>query len=382
MYGKFTISGLNKFSGMYASTGGSVGLSFGDSQYLIIEGSPIVTNISLPSPTSTANIGARFTIILRGNLSTRKIYAPSGEYIWDFNTNTNNTTFSLNGIGIVECVCIGLASSNTITWAIVNRGDNLLISNTISQNITGIKTFSSPIVSSGASITTGTIPLSALVGQTSIMTFPAGTSFSNQPNTTVTTGVIWDFLNSSGTRRGWINGSSATAVAYNTSSDKRLKKDIENLPSQIDNIKKLNARKYKWIETNEDDIGFIYQEVKDVFPFLDDNQDDSNYHGLDYGKFTPYLWRGISEVIDRLEKIENNVNVETNPNVYLLKDVIQQQKDFKMQLNIQDEKLTSLVGQTIINQQQDKINYLENMVMTLQKQLNTINNALLSKNIL
>jgi hypothetical protein len=99
------------------------------------------------------------------------------------------------------------------------------------------------------------------------------------------------------------------------------------LPSQIDNIKKLNARKYKWIETNEDDIGFIYQEVKEIFPYLDDKQDDTNYHGLDYGKFTPYLWSGVKELIDRVEKLENNINVESNPNVYLLKDVIQQQKD-------------------------------------------------------
>ena len=77
-----------------------------------------------------------------------------------------------------------------------------------------------------------------------------------------------------------------------------------------------------------------------------------------------------------------SLQVESNPNVYLLKDVIQQQKDFKIQLSIQDEKINSSIGELIINQQQEKINNLENMVTLLQKQLNSINNALLSKNIL
>ena len=54
----------------------------------------------------------------------------------------------------------------------------------------------------------------------------------------------------------------------------------------------------------------------------------------------------------------------------------------KTQLSIQDEKLNSMIGQLIINQQQEKIIYLENTILSLQKQLNMINNALISKNIL
>ena len=345
------ISNLNKLTGSYASTGGSVALNFGDSQYLILEGSPIVTNIALPSPTTTSNIGAVFSIVNRvGNVASRNVSAPSGQFIWDFNTNTNLSNFSMNGVGVCEFVCVGLSSTSTTTWAVLNRDDTVLKSG--NQTIGGTKTFSTAPVMSGASISAGTIPLTALSGQTSIMSFPVGTSFSQRPNTTITTGVIWDFLNSSGTRRGWINGSSATAVAYTTSSDRRLKKDIEILPSQIDNIKKLNACKYKWIESNEDDIGFIYQEVKEILPLFDDKQDDSNYHGLDYGKFTPYLWSGVSELINRVEALETTTSIEPNPNIYLLKDAMQ------------------------------KINTLEATISNLQKQLNAINNILISKNML
>ena len=166
-------------------------------------------------------------------------------------------------------------------------------------------------------------------------------------------------------------------------SDFRLKKDIINLPSQINNIKKLNSRQYKWKENEQEDIGFIYQEVVDVFPIFNDGlNDDMIFHGLDYSKFTPYLWSGLSEIINRVEKLENNVNVETNPNVYLLKDVIQQQKEMKLMLNNQDERINSMIGELLINQQQEKITNLENIIANLQKQLNQINNILISKNIL
>jgi hypothetical protein len=192
----------------------------------------------------------------------------------------------------------------------------------------------------------------------------------HQATPAIPTGVIWDFLNSSGTRRGWINGSSSSAVAYVTSSDRRLKTNIETLPSQIDNIKMLNARKYKWIESNEDGIGFIYQEVKEIFPDFDDKEDDSKYHGLDYGKFTPYLWSGVKELIDRVEKLEETTTqVETKSN------------DIKIQLDKLDEKVNSDIAQLIITQN-NKIAYLENTILTLQKQLTIINDALLSKNIL
>ena len=209
---------------------------------------------------------------------------------------------------------------------------------------------------------------------------------------------IINFANTAGTLRGYIGSTSATSVVYATTSDERLKQNIINMSSQLDNIKKLSPREYSWKETGEKDYGFIAQEVYKIYPHLNpiinnDKYIDKEYpkkldgsdylFGLDYSKFTPYLWSGLKEVINKVEKLENNnVNIETNPNVYLLKDVIQQQKDMKTQLSIQDEKLNSMIGQLIINQQQEKIIYLENTILSLQKQLNMINNALISKNIL
>jgi hypothetical protein len=136
------ITGLNKLTGTFGSTGGSLTLAFGDPQYLIFSASPIITGIGLPNPTLTSNIGARFSLVnALGNVSSRTVSPPAGQFIWDFNSNTSYTSFSMDGIGVVELVCVNISSSSTTTWAIINRGDNLLVRGTVAQTITGVKTF-------------------------------------------------------------------------------------------------------------------------------------------------------------------------------------------------------------------------------------------------
>ena len=150
-----TVSGVlfdNKYTigGQYATpTAGTVQLNFNDREYLILEASPVVTNITLPSPFITRNIGTKFTIVNRAaNLSRTVSPFGSGEFIYDFNTQTTTNTFSIDKIGIAEFLCVGLPSTSTTTWVVLNRDDNLVLTGNIAQTITGNKTFSN-IVSTG-----------------------------------------------------------------------------------------------------------------------------------------------------------------------------------------------------------------------------------------
>ena len=79
---------------------------------------------------------------------------------------------------------------------------------------------------------------------------------------------IFEFKNSSGTNRGQIRGVSSTVVAYDTSSDRRLKKDIQDMPSMYNTVKNLKPSKFTWKENNQDDYGFIAQEVYSTLPNL------------------------------------------------------------------------------------------------------------------
>ena len=136
---------------------------------------------------------------------------------------------------------------------------------------------------------------------------------SNDSNT------IINFLNVAGSIRGYINGNSSS-VNYSTSSDIRLKTNVQDMPSMIDKIKELKPRTYNWIADNEPASGFIAQEIHQTFPEFRVNRypesDPENpvdeegrpwYYGLDYGKLTPYLTKGLQETIAKVESQETYI---------------------------------------------------------------------------
>ena len=137
------------------------------------------------------------------------------------------------------------------------------------------------------------------------------------------TNNIINFTNTSGTLRGAIVGSSSTAVAYNTTSDERLKENIVSMPSQLDNIKLLSARSYNWKSTGEKDNGFIAQEIYKIYPELNPLKNNDKYydklypvksdgteyiHTIDYGRMTPYLWSAVQELTLIVEKQQQQIS--------------------------------------------------------------------------
>jgi len=122
---------------------------------------------------------------------------------------------------------------------------------------------------------------------------------------------IINFQNSAGVARGQIAGVNSTSVAYNTSSDERLKDEIDDMPSQLENIQKLKPRKFKWKSSGEHDNGFIAQEYYSVYPERTNHKDlyPDEMLGMDYGRCTPYLWKGVSELIDIVKKQQEEINL-------------------------------------------------------------------------
>jgi hypothetical protein len=127
---------------------------------------------------------------------------------------------------------------------------------------------------------------------------------------------IINFQNSAGVARGQIAGVNSTSVAYNTSSDERLKENIEDMPSQLDNIQKLKPRKFNWKSSGEEDNGFIAQEYYKIYPERTPHKDlyPDEMLGMDYGRCTPYLWKGVSELIDIVKQQRAEID--------MLKDIL------------------------------------------------------------
>ncbi|MDQ5893303.1 MAG: trimeric autotransporter adhesin, partial [Patescibacteria group bacterium] len=102
-------------------------------------------------------------------------------------------------------------------------------------------------------------------------------------------------------------------------SDRRLKTNIQSLGSTLDKVLQLNPVTYRWNELYLKDhaglknststkVGFIAQEVQDLFPDLitGDVDGDGGYIGVDYSKFSAVLAEAIKETNVKIDLVASS----------------------------------------------------------------------------
>jgi len=90
----------------------------------------------------------------------------------------------------------------------------------------------------------------------------------------------------------------STNVAYNTSSDERLKENIVDARSQLDTLLAVKVREYDWKKNGFHSTGFIAQELHENFPeAVTVGLEDENKHpwSVDYGRLTPFIIKAMQE---------------------------------------------------------------------------------------
>jgi hypothetical protein len=194
------------------------------------------------------------------------------------------------------------------------------VATTGTQTVAGVKTFSSiPIFSSGLNIgstsVTAFVYSNALyitnsVGAVSVGGGPGvvSTDFA-VPKGSVSVGNI-----SNSTTDGRIDASN-DIVAFSTS-DKKLKKKIKNIPNALEKISQINGVTFEWKKTDEKmkkevhsneghDVGVIAQEVEKVLPEVVITR-DNGYKAVKYEKIIPLLVESIKELKAEIEELKNN----------------------------------------------------------------------------
>jgi hypothetical protein len=188
-----------------------------------------------------------------------------------------------------------------------NSGSKLLNiqTNTITPDGAGYK--SRFVVQGDGSVLVGTT--SAYSGGSKLMV--SGATSSTNPlvlqdtGTTYSTGNFFAFfVNSTSASSGSIAHTGATTVAYQTSSDQRLKENIVNAPSALSSLESMKVRSYDWKEDKKHvTYGFVAQEIKEYAPEIvaigDDNEtitDPRGTWGVEYGRLTPMLVKAIQEL--------------------------------------------------------------------------------------
>jgi len=129
-------------------------------------------------------------------------------------------------------------------------------------------------------------------------------------NRTTTTGQIAVFY-SDLTAVGSISVT-ASATAYNTSSDYRLKENLAPITGAVDRVNALQPRRFNFISDPDTTVdGFLAHEVSDIVPEAITGEKDAvdadgnpEYQGIDQSKLVPLLTAAIQELTARIEALE------------------------------------------------------------------------------
>ena len=105
---------------------------------------------------------------------------------------------------------------------------------------------------------------------------------------------------------GSITQNGTTAVAYNTSSDERLKQNIADAPSAISDVSNIKVRSFDWkADGSHQKYGMIAQELLTVAPHaVHQPVDPDDMMGVDYSKLVPMLIKAVQELSARVDELE------------------------------------------------------------------------------
>jgi len=125
------------------------------------------------------------------------------------------------------------------------------------------------------------------------------------------------FMNSS-TEIGSISMLTASTVAFNQSSDYRLKQDIIPIQNPLERLMKLQPKNYRFIADANDESccecyfdGFLAHEVENIVPMaVTGIKDDPNMmQQLDYSKFTPICVGAIQELNEKINNQQKLIDM-------------------------------------------------------------------------
>jgi hypothetical protein len=132
---------------------------------------------------------------------------------------------------------------------------------------------------------------------TSNLSTPALQVSKGDNNDTTSNVFVQFFINGVAAGQGQINGNGGSAVAFGSFSDRRLKENIVNLPPQLANIMTLRPVEFDYIESEGSghQLGFIAQEVQEIYPDLVGEREDGMLTLSDLNKNDARLIKAIQE---------------------------------------------------------------------------------------
>ena len=211
----------------------------------------------------------------------------------------NGVIRSVGNSGVVNAaIVLGSGSNNHMTFAVngsermrIDSGGNLMVGGTSSA------------ISGAAS---GNNQLQYQAGQALVVARDSDNSaaallYLNRQNANGESVVF----RKNGTTVGTISVT-GSATAYNTSSDYRLKENVEPLVDATERLKSLKPSRFNFIEHPETTVdGFIAHEVQEVVPeAVTGEKDGEEMQAMDAAKLVPLLTAALQEAFTKIEGLE------------------------------------------------------------------------------
>jgi hypothetical protein len=96
----------------------------------------------------------------------------------------------------------------------------------------------------------------------------------------------------------------SSATAFNTTSDYRLKEDLQDFKG-LEMVSKIPVYDYKWKAEDSRSYGVMAHELAEVLPdAVTGDKDAKEMQGVDYSKIVPLLVKSIQELSAKLEALE------------------------------------------------------------------------------
>ena len=303
--GTLTVSGTTTFTGtVNGITKTMVGLGSVDNTS--DAGKPIST-ATQSALDSKANLsGATFT----GKLTSSAGLTVSGssriEFTSSFYLNNGIIIYAKNSSAIDEGFLWPRWTDNVTYlnfgsggFCIRNNSNNnaIFIDNSKNTTFYGTTTFNNPPSMSGASISTGTIP----IGSVKNTAVDCGTNQTIGGNKTFTSPLT--------ASSGLTVTGTCTATSFNASSDYRIKENVLNLINDskftVDNLRPVT---YKNKLSGKQDIGLIAHELQEQYPFLVfGEKDGSENQSVNYIGLIGILIKEIKELKERVKTLESTL---------------------------------------------------------------------------
>jgi len=209
------------------------------------------------------------------------------------------------------------ASSNSTSQGNIYFGANLGIFNTTTGNL-GIGTTAPSNIFHVTGTPAADTPVARISNTLGGTTANDGLLILAGNDTGVNASKLITFQRPDATVIGTISQNAATTVAYNTSSDQRIKENITATNFGLVDLMKIKVSDFSFINdrTHQRMTGFLAQDLNNIFPGVvttnGDNGVDTLSAGstpwmIDYGKLTPLLTISIQELNLNLEGISGKI---------------------------------------------------------------------------